>query len=524
MSIVSISRLQHRRGLKIDLPSTLYEAELGWCIDTRELFIGNGQTSNGNSQILTQWSKNDNLITHVYKGSTSIAANTGVFPNVSTIRPIGSKFDDFVSVKDYGAKGDGITDDTDSIQRAINDMWNSRAPDQSGQSSMRAIICPAGNYLISNTLYLRPQIGLIGEGSSRTIFTMIANTNAATCILSTADSLGQTENNIGLLGAMLPNNILLKGISFDISIYSFLDGIVLQRASNVQIDDITVIGSWQPGQNPITSNTKITNGIVIQTLGTLYLADMIRITKFSACNLGGGIYCNDPARYIVVDNFDINTCFRGAVFESNADTNTNGPSYVRMVNGVFHDIDWYGLYAIGSNNGVVSCNNAYNIVGDYYNAPPIMFGENTLGCSSINDLFSVQGRTRIVLGNQYNVLLSPQQMSLNSNQPIALGPITLLDGSNNASTNISYSTSLYSTVFIEYSIVRGVARRVGKIIMVTNGVTVDFDDNGVDLNPPILGTVGITWSAAIIDGAATLTYSTTTTGSNATLTYIETKW
>lgn len=525
MAITSISRISHRRGLKVDLPVHLHEGELGWCIDTRELFIGNGQGYNGNSQILSQWSPNDQLITHIYNGSTSIPATTGPLPDTPIIRSLGSIFDDFVSVKDYGAQGDGITDDTDAIQRAFDDVWNTMAPNPGGQASLRCIIFPSGNYLISKTLYIGPNTGLVGEGTGRTVFIMGTNINNPSCILSTQDSLAQTGANIGLLNAILPSNIKIKGVTLNASLFPTLDGIDLQRASKVQIDDFSVIGSWQPGQNPISQNVKVTNGIIIQTLGSLYLADTIRISNYSAQNLGGGLYCNDPARYIVVDNFDINTCFRGAVFEPNIANSTNGASYVRIVNGTFRNIDWYGLYASGSNNGVTSCNNTYDNVGDVYDVPPISFDVATSGCSSINDLFSVQGRPRIALGNMYeNILISPQQVSINSNQPIALGPIVLLDGSTNVPTGISYSGALYSTIFLEYSIVRGRARRSGKLIIVSDGVSVEFDDYGIDLNVPLYGAVGVTWTANIIAGAATLNYTTTVTGTNAILTYIETKW
>ena len=41
MAVVQISRIQHRRGLSENLPQ-LSSAELGWSIDTQELYIGNG--------------------------------------------------------------------------------------------------------------------------------------------------------------------------------------------------------------------------------------------------------------------------------------------------------------------------------------------------------------------------------------------------------------------------------------------------------------------------------------------------
>ena len=67
MAIVSISRIQIRRGRKgqgSGLPQ-LAGGELGWAVDTQELFIGNGAVSEGapavgNSKVLTE---HDNLFT-----------------------------------------------------------------------------------------------------------------------------------------------------------------------------------------------------------------------------------------------------------------------------------------------------------------------------------------------------------------------------------------------------------------------------------------------------------------------------
>ena len=46
MAILQISKIQHRRGLQDDLPQ-LSSAELGWSIDTRKLYIGNGTVDEG---------------------------------------------------------------------------------------------------------------------------------------------------------------------------------------------------------------------------------------------------------------------------------------------------------------------------------------------------------------------------------------------------------------------------------------------------------------------------------------------
>ncbi len=526
MGIISISRIQLRRGLKVDLPANLYEGELGWVLDTRELFIGNGDTFNGNTELLTQYSPNDQLITHSYQGSTSIPTTTGIYPSLQTLRSIGAILDDFLNIKDYGAFGDGITDDTEAIQNAINDTWNINANNPGGQASLKIIYFPAGNYLISNTIYVRPYIGLVGEGINNTIFIMGTMANNPTNVISTADSLGQTYSSIGTNSAIMPNGILLKGFKINTSISANLNGILLVRSSYSQIDSVQIVGAWQSGQNPLVNNTyPFTSGIKIQTLGSLAQCDQINITNYYAQNMASGFYCNDIARYLVLDKVNITNCFRGVVIEQNNTYSTNGPSYVRITNSTFKQIDNHGIQSNAPNCGLVSANNAFDTVGVVDSVTPILFTSNTKYCSSINDTFSNTSGNLISIGNQYtNLFISPQQVSIPSNIPIPFGPFTLLDNSTNLYTGISYNCQIFNTIFINYNITRGSAIRSGKLILVTNGTNVDFDDNNIDLNTSLYGSVGVNWSANVVANTVNLNYTTTSTGLNASLTYIETKW
>jgi hypothetical protein len=61
-----------------------------------------------------------------------------------------SKSKETISVKDYGAKGDGITDDTTAIQNALNSNLN--------------VFIPTGTYLISSSLILRSSQLITGSG------------------------------------------------------------------------------------------------------------------------------------------------------------------------------------------------------------------------------------------------------------------------------------------------------------------------------------------------------------------------
>lgn len=69
MAIVQLSRITNRRGLSQDLPQ-LAPGELGWCVDTRLLFIGNGSTDEGspaagNTEVLTEFSDIKRLVENI---------------------------------------------------------------------------------------------------------------------------------------------------------------------------------------------------------------------------------------------------------------------------------------------------------------------------------------------------------------------------------------------------------------------------------------------------------------------------
>ena len=69
-------------------------------------------------------------------------------------RTLNEKLGDTVSAKDYGAIGDGTTDDTAAIQAAIDTGNN--------------VFIPNGTYLITSTLNIEDRITVYGESDFKT--------------------------------------------------------------------------------------------------------------------------------------------------------------------------------------------------------------------------------------------------------------------------------------------------------------------------------------------------------------------
>ena len=183
MAIVQISRIQVRRGQKnvgSGVPQ-LAGGEFGWAVDTRELYIGNGSVSEGspavgNTKILTQ---HDNLFsfadqyTYQKEITTMQTGSTAMLPVTRTLQ---ERLDEDVSVKSFGATGDG-SDQTVVLQRAIDQFYLNSATKGSVASRVTLHI-PAGEYLLSASLKLPPNASIVGAGKDKVKITQGANVPA----------------------------------------------------------------------------------------------------------------------------------------------------------------------------------------------------------------------------------------------------------------------------------------------------------------------------------------------------------
>lgn len=368
MAVVQISKIQIRRGQKnlgSGLPQ-LASGELGWAIDTRELYIGNGSVSEGapavgNTKILTEY---DNIFTladtYTYRSEDAYIV-TGVNSSNPIRRTLQQRLDDRVSVRSFGAKGDGVTDDTVALQRAIDQIYINDATKGSPQSRV-VLHFEAGTYRVSGTLFVPPYATLVGAGSDKTVIrqtealAIFRTVNGSSIPGSPADDSSSTTLNQA-------TNILVEGMTLE----NTTDGkaLVLQSCKYSNFKDLHFKGSWASG-SPITKSAV---AIEINSLSGEVESSH---NKFENCK-----FTDRP--YAVISNWDINnniwtacdfhTLGFGFVFGEDmtlgaASTGQSaGPSFNHIEDCHFENINRHALW-IKNGEYNQSKNNVYDLVGN----------------------------------------------------------------------------------------------------------------------------------------------------------------
>lgn len=242
MAIVQVSRITNRKGLAENLPQ-LAGAELGWAIDERRLFIGNGTLAEGaptvgNTELLTEFS--DILAeqsNYSYKGlAAGYQATTGP-NNTNVVLSLQNWLDQFATVKDFGAVGDGVTDDTDAINRALFQLYCREINPQ----VRRSLFFPAGRYLVSDVIKIPTYAKLVGEGANSSV--IVLGTSASQHVACYADSLQQTGVNIGNNGAIAPTNIEISSMGFHTTLQT-ADVFLVEDGTFCSFTDVSFAGPF----------------------------------------------------------------------------------------------------------------------------------------------------------------------------------------------------------------------------------------------------------------------------------------
>jgi hypothetical protein len=483
VAIVQVSRITQRKGLQEDLPQPLASAELGWAIDQRRLFIGNGTTEEGapvvgNTEILTEYSDILSFsATYTYKGEAAgYTVQTGSSPGTPVTQSLQSRLDSFAVVTDFGATGDGVTDDTAAINRALYQLYCVQVNAQ----VRRGLFFPAGVYKITNTILIPPYARLYGDGSdsSSIVFSVdtwtsgtaysddvlvkdvdgsgdvnyyrsVANvpalvngspipltdtdywllTTLPNYAVNTSDSLQQTGSNIGLNGAVPPQYIELEGLA--LSTQEFVDDsslghnlMLLDRINNSSFNQVSFSGALTT-----TELTNAAENLVLVSVDSTPSLPVKSIT-FDQCSFHNATYAfntDNLTQGITVSNSMFDTLYKGIVLGDSAPVN-GGPTGFRIMHNTFDNIYAEGVVIDSCSLNATGYNTFYD-VGNHFNgvtspaAPCVLI--NADDNISVGDMFqrtdaysNVYPRIQL-----WNVLTStiPSSMAYTSAQKIQLG-------------------------------------------------------------------------------------------------------
>lgn len=519
MAIVQISRITQRKGLQENLPQ-LAGAEFGWSIDERRLFIGNGTLEEGapvigNTEILTEFSDIFQFqSTYTYKGEAAgYTAQTGVTPGTPITQSLQSWLDQFATVKDFGAVGDGIADDTAAINRALFQLFCRETNPQ----IRRSLFFPAGVYKVSETIIVPPFATLYGEGANNSVIQMTAGDDSAlrAYVARTGDSLQQTGVNIGNNGALVPQYVTISNMGFS-SLDAEVDIFLVEDASNCRFQNVGFFGPL--GTGDLNTDADNTAGVRFASTSSLVTTQIV----FDDCLFQGTTYganTDDQISAVSFTNSRFNVLYKGLVLGEGTVTN-GGATGVRAVGNMFDNIYAQGI-VFGDVQLNASGHNIFYDVGNHFNG--VINPETSIieiqsdNNVSISDMFeradvyaTVHPRIEIA-GTTSIAMTNSKQLAMGTYVRETGQSFVLVNNTSSATTIFSVDTDEIKTFRIDYSIARDVDFRTGTMIVATGG---SFTDDYVENS-----STGVTLTVSQVSTTLSVQYTTDNTGFNGTFNY-----
>jgi hypothetical protein len=530
VAIIQISRITARKGLQEDLPQPLAGAELGWAVDDRRLFIGNGALEEGapvvgNTEILTEFSDILSFAgQYTYKGEAAgYTAQTGATPSSPISQSIQSRLDSYAVVTDFGAVGDGVTDDTAAINRALYQLFCV----QNNTAIRRSLFFPAGNYIVTDTIKIPPYAKLYGEGANSSIINfavqnwaantayvqgtlvyyvptstyyrsiapvpatgiVISNTlywaaeSLPSYVVQTADSLQQTGVNIATNGATPPKNIEVSSMA--IVTDQMNDTLLIENAQQCSFSNVDFTG-------PLTTadlTTSVDGTVAVDWASTASLP--CKQVNFDNCKFSGFTYSMNTEQEIqgcVISNGYFDTLYQGAILGGVSPSN-GGPTGVKFIGNVFDNIYEEGIYI----NGVSLNASGYNIfydVGNHFSGTSspasAVITIDAINNISVGDMFQ---RTTTYSGTYPRIKIFnsatqtvPASIGVDSAAQIQMGSFVretgvqaTLSAGATASTLFTVSSAQIKAFSMNYTITVETSVRTGTITVVN-----DADDSAGD--------------------------------------------
>ena len=485
MAVVQISRIQVRRGQKNQgsgIPQ-LAGGEFGWAVDSRELYIGNGSVAEGapavgNTKLITQ---HDDLfaLANTYTYLAGETVQTGGTPSSPVKRTLQQALDEVVSVRSFGAPGDG-TDQTVAIQRAIDQLYINSSTKGTEQSRVQ-LHFPAGVYTITNTIYIPAFASIIGEGSDKTKFD-ITNNVIAFQTVNDSSTPGTYANDSSSTSLNQARKLHLQGFTIS-TISTTLPALVLQSCKMSNIADVGFKGPWTTGQTITTTNAAIKLGSLSSIVGTQQNKfDHVMIDGF-----GVGLYSDDDVynNHFHCSYWD--NCGYGVMFGENSvigsQGQVTGPCKNKISNCQFKGIDREAIKIKNGKDNFSIANNyesVGNVGGTEGNAQYSVIDFEKPGNTSTEDTFS---RTADLSYNQAFISAFPYVSEIKGYVNATLGGFHSLEVSETSSYTYffrlpgDYTRTYEVDYFYNSSLVN--AQRSGKMTFQLDATTntLNFTDD-----------------------------------------------
>jgi len=435
VAVVQISRIQVRRGQKNQgsgIPQ-LAGGEFGWAVDSRELYIGNGSVAEGapavgNTKLITQ---HDDLFTlaNTYTYLAGETVQTGVTPTSPIKRTLQAALDEVVSIRSFGAEGDG-TDQTVAIQRAIDQLYINSSTKGTEKSRVK-LHFPAGIYTTTSTIYIPPYATLVGEGSDKTKFN-VSNSVIAFQTINDSSTPGTYADDSSSTSLNQARKLHLEGFTIATT-STTLPALVLQSCKMSNIADVKFTGPWTTGSNIVTTNAAIKLGSLSSIVGTQQNKfDHVMIDGFSV-----GLYSDDDAynNHFHCSYWD--NCGYGVMFGENSvigsQGQVTGPCKNKISNCQFSGIDREAIKIKNGKDNFSLANNFQgvgNVGGTEGNAQYSVIDFEKPGNTSSEDTFA---RTADLSYNQTYISAYPYVSEIKGYVNATLGGFHSLEVSETSS-------------------------------------------------------------------------------------------
>ena len=507
MAVVQISRISHRSGVSDNLPQ-LARGEIGLAVDTRQVYIGNGGADSPlteNLQILTNRSDVITLAdTYTYSDAQiGFNAQTGASSITPVVRSLQNKLDDVASVRDFGAKGDGATDDTAAINRALYELFSR----ETEHRIRRSLFFPAGNYIVSDTIKIPTYAKLVGEGPNSTTIT---SSDATGPIAQTADSLQQVDASVGASSATRPSYITVEGMSFTST--TDINTLVVDQAKAC-----TFINCAFAGPNstvPSTVGNSKANVLLSSTVSF-----ETEFVTFKSCTMHGqsfNVLADNDMKSVLFDGCNFYTAFNAfKIGESITGSNpsVSGPRSMKVTGSLFdgHYNNAIHIYSPGKDfisayNHFRDCGN--NGLGNGNASSDVILFEGTQ-CYSVGDSFDrpagdLSATTRRIDHGTRNIVTEEEMFAVGSHIRRAEASVALVNNGT-STTGITFADNGdFYAIEINYYISRNSKVRQGTLTITHDATAQVIDDSFQENN----GDVGVSFALSNTSNITTLNYTT----------------